>query len=90
MQVRFLTIERDAIFLLGYELKLSPTERKLLCCVAEGGRSDVDTMAKNLCNDVSRGNVAVHISAINRKAKKLSGRKLIIYENGQYAINPFM
>lgn len=90
MQIRFLTIAHDGIFLLGYPLKLSPTEEKLLREVANGGRCNADALAELLANSVSRGNIAVHINSINRKAKKISSRKLIIYEKGSYKINDFM
>ena len=90
MQIRFLDIARDGIFLLGYRLSLSPTEEKLLRTVAEGGRCDTEALCSLLAKGVSSGNIAVHINSINKKAHAISGRKLIIYESGQYKINPFM
>ena len=90
MQIRFLTIAHDGIFLLGYRLKLSPTEEKLLKEVANGGRCGVADLGKLLSDGVSHGNVAVHINSINRKAKKISSRKLVIYEKGNYKINDLM
>ena len=90
MKIRFLDIAHDGNFLLGYPLKLSPTEEKLLKEVANGGKCDVSSLAKLLSDGVSSGNVAVHINAINRKAKKISGRKLIVHENGSYKINELM
>ena len=90
MQIRFLSIVHDGIFLLGYPLKLSPTEEKLLKEVANGGRCGVAELSKLLTDGVSSGNIAVHINSINRKAKKISARKLIIYEKGSYKINELM
>ena len=90
MQIRFLNLERDEIFLLGYSLTLSPTEEKLLRAIAEGGKRGSSDLALLLPAETSVGNVAVHISSINKKAAKISGRKLIIHENGRYEINPFM
>ena len=90
MQIRFLNIAYDGIFLLGYPLRLSPTEERLLKEVANGGKTDADTLASLLTDGVSRGNVAVHINSINRKAKKISERKLIVYEKGRYVINGLM
>ncbi len=90
MQVRFLSLERDGIFLLGYKLKLSPTEERLLRAIAEGGKTDINHLSSILPEGVSRGNVAVHINAINRKAEKLSQRKLVIYKDSRYELNPFM
>lgn len=90
MQIRFLEISRDGIFLLGYKLSLSPTEEKLLRTVAQGGKSNTTELCSLLSDGVGSGNVAVHINSVNKKAQAISGRKLIIYENGQYKINPFM
>lgn len=90
MQIRFLCIERDSVYLLGYPLKLSPTEDKLLRIIADGGRRGSEDLLRLLPDGVSKGNIAVHINAINRKAEKISHRKLVIRENGQYTINPFM
>ena len=90
MQIRFLDISRDGIFLLGYRLSLSPTEEKLLRTVAQGGRCDTAALCSLLSEGVGSGNIAVHINSINKKAHAISERKLIIYESGQYKINPFM
>ena len=90
MKIRFLELCPDKIFLLGYELKLSPSEEKLLRAIAEGGRSDVDSLRVILTDGVNRSNVAVHISSINKKAQIISRRKLVIYKNSRYIINPFM
>ena len=83
-------MEKDSFFLLGYELKLSPTERKLLRAITEGGKSSVEHLTALLPEGVNPSNVAVHISSINKKAEMLSKRKLVIYENYRYRINPFM
>ena len=90
MQIRFLELAHDGIFLLGRPLTLSPTEERLLRAIAEGGKSGVDDLLPLLSEGVSRGNVAVHINSINEKAARLSGRKLIIHEEKRYKINPFM
>ena len=90
MRFRFLELCHDKIFLLGYELKLSPTEERLLRAVAYGGKSDIDTLCLILRDGVGRGNVAVHINGINKKAAKISGRKLIIHKDSRYILNPYM
>ena len=89
MQIRFLLIEND-IRLLGHLLKLSPTEEKLLRSIAENGRMTVDDLAELLNKGVGRGNVAVHVNAINRKAEHISSRKLVIFKSDAYEINPYM
>ncbi len=89
MQIRFLVIEDD-IRLLGLPLKLSPTESKLLRAIAENQRMTIDDLAGLLNDGVSRGNVAVHINAINRKAERISSRKLVLFKSNAYQINQFM
>lgn len=90
MQIRFLSIDADEAFLLGYRLKLSKTEQRLLYEIAKGGKCGVDDLVTLLPDGVSRGNIAVHINAINKKAAAISGRKLVIHEEKNYKINPFM
>ena len=90
MQVRFLNIDKSKAYLLGYELKLSKTELALLYEISQGGKTGVDDLLNILSSGVSRGNVSVHVNAINNKAKKISGRNLVVFNNGRYTINPFM
>ena len=90
MHIRFLELCPEQIFLLGYELKLSPTEEKLLRAIAEGGKSDIDTLSHLLKDGASRGNIAVHVNGINKKASAISGRKLVIHRNSRYILNPYM
>jgi DNA-binding response OmpR family regulator len=89
MQIRFLTVDSD-VRLLGFPLRLTPTENKLLSAIAENGRMTVEALSALLHEGVSRGNVAVHINAINRKAKEISSRRLIIFKGNAYQINPYM
>lgn len=90
MQIRFLSITEKEIYLLGVRLELSPTEHKLLYEIAKGGKSGVDDLLPCLTAGVNRGNVAVHINSINQKAARISSRKLVVYEDKRYMINPFM
>ena len=50
----------------------------------------MEDLALLLNEGVSRGNVAVHINAINRKAERISSRKLIVFHANAYEINLFM
>ena len=90
MQERFLIIDKSGIRLLGYPLRLTPTEAKLLTLITERGEASVELLCTLLSEGVSRQNVAVHISAINRKAERISGRKLVCFKNNLYGINPCM
>ena len=89
MQIRFLSIEKDITFL-GLDLDLTPSESRLLRAIAENKRMSIDELIGLLNVGVSRGNVAVHINAINRKAERIGGRKLVLFNKDAYEINPLM
>lgn len=90
MTVNFLNITKDEAYLIGYKLKLSPTERAILFEIAKQGYATIDTLLPILSEGVSRGNIAVHINSINKKADAVSGRKLVLFENNGYILNPYM
>ena len=90
MQVRFLDIDDKKAFLLGYPLKLTPTERRFLLFIATNGSASAEDLIPLLRTNASRGNIAVHICEINRKAHAIGGRKLVLFEAGRYKLNPFM
>ena len=89
MQRGFLNVNDNGIFLLGFPLKLSPTEQKLLVSICERDAT-IEELSTLLCEGVSRQNVAVHINSINRKAELISGRRLVIFTNECYTLNPYM
>ena len=89
MQIRFLSLGKQITFL-GLDPELTPSEAKLLRAIAENGRMSIDELIKLLNAGVSRGNVAVHINAINRKAERIGGRKLVVFNKDAYEINPLM
>ncbi|MBQ2308291.1 MAG: hypothetical protein II373_01815 [Clostridia bacterium] len=89
MQRGFLNVNDNGIFLLGFPLKLSPTEQKLLMAICERDAT-IEELSTLLCEGVSRQNVAVHINSINRKAELISGRRLVIFTNECYTLNPYM
>ena len=89
MQRGFLNVNDSGIFLLGFPLKLSPTEQKLLVAICERDAT-IEELSTLLCEGVSRQNVAVHINSINRKAELISGRRLVIFTNECYTLNPYM
>ena len=90
MQIRFLTIKETGVFLLGFPLKLTPTEKRFLIKIAEDEAISADGLLALLPHHVSRGNITVHINSINKKAYAISGRKLVVYQNRHYKINPYM
>lgn len=90
MKVGFLNITSDEVYLIGYRLKLSPTERAILYEIADKGSASIDELLLLLSSGVSRGNIAVHINSINKKADSVSGRRLVLFENDKYILNPYM
>lgn len=87
MNLGFLCIEEKDAYLIGYELKLSPAERNFILEITSKNGATIDELLSLLPKDVSRGNVAVRINSINKKAFSISGRKLILFENDKYIIN---
>ena len=90
LTVNFLNITDNEVYLIGYKLKLSPTERAILESIAKSGSASIEDLLPLLSDGVSRGNIAVHINSINKKAENISGRKLILFDNGKYILNPYM
>ncbi len=91
---------------LGYPLLLSPAERLVLLCflrAAEAGLASVDadilTDALTKAGDIpdesadapSTSAVSVYIGRINRKARDIGGRNLILHDRRRgYRLNPYM
>ena len=90
MTVNYLNITKDEAYLIGYKLKLSPTERAILFEIADKGNASIEELLPLLSDGVSRGNIAVHINSINKKADAVSGRRLVLFENDKYILNPNM
>ena len=90
MTVGYLDITSKEAYLIGYKLKLSPTERAILLEIAQNAGAAIDELMPLLSDGVNRGNIAVHINAINKKAFGVSGRRLVLFENDRYIINPYM
>ena len=90
MNVNYLSITKDEAYLIGYKLKLTPTERAILFEIADKNGSSIDELLHLLTDGVSRGNIAVHINSINKKADAVSGRRLVLFEDEKYILNPYM
>ena len=78
---------RDDVYLLGYKLALTPTEHKILRLVAE--LSPTRLQMKSIRAFIPQLNVlpncvSAHISKINEKAARISGRRLVGFKNGYY------
>ena len=91
MTYKHLLINDSAVYLLGYELRLTPSERLILASVAEGGATTAELLSViTHLRIVGVSNVAAHISSINKKAKQIGGRRLIVSRNRKYILNEFM
>jgi hypothetical protein len=90
MIVNYLDITKEECFLIGYKLKLSPTERAILFEIANKESATIDELLHLLSDGVSRGNIAVHINSINKKANAVSGRRLVLFDGEHYILNPNM
>ncbi len=88
--------DRSDVRLAGYRFPLTFTEYRILRIitehtVAQDGGATVDTIFSSLGDrDIQRGNVPVHICSLNKKARSISGRKLVLYEHGHYYLNDCM
>ncbi len=82
----FLSIDEKhrKAYLLGYELKLTPTEFKILDLIFEHRQISPDEMLPYLPVRCTRRSIPVHISAINKKAFAISGRPFIDNAKAKY------
>ena len=88
LQYRFLCYDReaDAFHLVGYPLSLSPIEHRLLLAILENGSQGFEALCALTDPPLSHGSVSVHIHGINRKATKVSGRRLVEFRDGSYRL----
>ena len=90
-EYKHLTIENERVFLLGYELCLTPSEKKILSVVADGGATSEELLeVVTHLRHIDIGNIATHVATINKKAKQIGGRRLIVSKNRKYILNEFM
>ena len=78
------TEHKQEFLLLGYPLHLSPDEAELLHLLQKKRSLGVSTLA-----NVSKNALAVRVCSINKKAIRIGGRRLIIFEDGAYRLNPY-
>ncbi|MGM9682357.1 MAG: hypothetical protein ACI3XQ_02035 [Eubacteriales bacterium] len=82
--------------LLGYVMPLTTSEYRILQAIAratvngDAGLGTLELLSLFGDKKIKSGNVTVHICAINRKAREIGGRKLIVYDNGVYTLNENM
>ena len=82
---------RAEVYYIGYRLKTTPCEYKILVALSENERCTSEFLASVLGFDNSkRGNVAVHVCSLNRKSEFIGGRRLILCEGSEYYFNERM
>ncbi|MBQ9085918.1 MAG: hypothetical protein IJY47_01890 [Clostridia bacterium] len=91
-QFNFLTDSEDPtyFYLLGYPLRLSPTESSVVHKLLESPSLSPEDLRQLPTKTISRQCLAVHVHAINEKASAISGRKLILSVEGSYLLSPRM
>ncbi len=83
--------EKKKVYFLRYDMKLTPREYEILNAISNLGSAGTDElMASCGLSNSTRGNIAVHISSINRKADMIGERKLILYGDHKYYLNKYM
>ena len=85
---------RDVYFL-GYRFDLTPTERSILALLISRANDEVtcDEICEVCLGDIhaKSATVTTHVSAINRKAKCIGGRNMILSGSKQcYMINKYI
>ena len=78
--------QRHQFFLLGYPLKLSPTEEAMMAVLLQDGWCRPEELVGVYQQKPTTSGVPVHIHSINRKAEAISGRKLIRFSHDSYYI----
>ena len=74
----------DSFLLMRYPLRLTPTEHELLFLILKNDGMSMDALMAQASRPLSRSSIPVHISAINRKAKDISERKLLEFRSNAY------
>ena len=83
--------DKNTFIYLGYHLKLTPTESKVLAAICKSERLGVeDIITECGLHTRGRGNVSVHVHSINKKACDIGGRKLVLFDDGAYRLNDYM
>ena len=75
----YIAEDENEVILLGYKLELTKTEYQIIKILIKNGNSPVsaEQISIETGMDLSKENVAFHISSINRKAKFIGNRILI-------------
>ena len=83
-KLRQTACEREFL-LLGYPLCLSPEEATLVHLLKKKRTRGIVSLPNTSANAL-----AVRVYSINQKALRISGRKLIVFSDGAYRLNPYL
>ncbi|MBQ7380335.1 MAG: helix-turn-helix domain-containing protein [Clostridia bacterium] len=85
MQRLYPTSDGKDFIYLGYPLRLTPTEVRILGYITEHGTADVDALLAHCYagREPNASNVSVRISSINQKARTIGGRRLLHLVQGR-------
>lgn len=76
---------RKDVLYLGYRLKLTECEYKIITAIAANESLTAEELALVIGLIPSqKSNVAVHVCSINKKASLIGGRKLIVFLDSRY------
>ena len=86
LQYRYLFYEyaSDSFFLMGYPLKLTPTEHEILYLILKHDGLSMEELIRQSTRPLCRSTIPVHIHAINRKARFISDRRLLEFRTNAY------
>lgn len=76
----------NCFYLLGYPLRLSPTESAILHKLLAAVSLPIEELCILPTKTLSKRCLAVHIHAINQKAMEISGRRLILFLEDSYRL----
>ncbi len=82
---KLLPTEMQEFLLLGYPLRLSPDEAEIVRALQKHR-----TLRSHRGANSSQNTLAVRVCRINKKAMRISGRKLIVFTDGAYRLNPYL
>ena len=98
-----LRLDGDTVLYLGYPLRLSTQEKRIVTALADASRDTGDgyvtterlqylsTDPTKAALPCSSGQIAVLVHRINRKAAVIGDRRLIVSHRGRgYRLNPYM
>ena len=79
------TEQEQEFLLFGYPLHLSPDEATLVHLLRKKRTRGIFSLP-----NLSANALAVRVCSINKKAMRVSGRKLIVFSDGAYHLNPYL